>query len=33
MTVDHLKMLHATGGTGTLALLSGESFMKHVSGG
>lgn len=33
MTVDHLKMLHATGGTGTDALLSQESFMKQILGG
>lgn len=30
MTVDHLKMLHATGGTGTDALIPWESFMQPV---
>jgi hypothetical protein len=30
MTVDHLKMLHATGGTGTHALLSWESFTRQI---
>lgn len=33
MTVDHLKMLHATGGTGTDAFLSHESFKQQICGG
>lgn len=30
MTVDHLKMLHATGGTGTHALLFQASFIQQI---